>query len=271
MRKKLIILIWIILYIFLLILIFLYKTRKDTILVFSNTNNKSTIVYDVQNDKILYEENIHQKMLPASLTKVLTALTVYKNIDLNKTILIDNEILKAVGSRMYLEVGDVITVKELLYGLILQSGNDAALALQYAYSDNPNDFIIKMNEEVKKLNLKNTLFNNSSGLDEDSYNYTTTYDFAKITAATINIPFLKELLGTKHYQIKLDDKTLSFRHKHKLVITNPNFIGGKTGYTKKAGRTLVSIYQGQNTKLIIITFNDPNDWKTHTYLGNKFG
>lgn len=229
MRKKLIILIWIILYIFLLILIFLYKTRKDTILVFSNTNNKSTIVYDVQNDKILYEENIHQKMLPASLTKVLTALTVYKNIDLNKTILIDNEILKAVGSRMYLEVGDVITVKELLYGLILQSGNDAALALQYAYSDNPNDFIIKMNEEVKKLNLKNTLFNNSSGLDEDSYNYTTTYDFAKITAATINIPFLKELLGTKHYQIKLDDKTLSFRHKHKLVITNPNFIGGKTG------------------------------------------
>lgn len=270
MRKKLIIFIWLILYIILLTLIVIYKTHNDTLLVLSNLNSKSTIVYDINNDKILYEENIHQKMLPASLTKVLTALTVYNNIDLNKTVLIDERILKAVGSRMYLEVGDVITVKELLYGLILQSGNDAALALQYAYSDNPLDFIYKMNEEVSKLNLKNSLFNNSSGLDEDNFNYTTTYDLAVITKEAIKYPFLKELFGTKHYQVKLDNKTLTFRHKHKLVVTNPNFIGGKTGFTKKAGRTLVSIYHANNTELIIVTFNDPNDWKTHTYLGNKF-
>ncbi len=271
MRKKLIILIWLIIYLILLTLIVFYKTHDDTVLVLSNVNAKSTIVYDNQHNQILYAENIHQRMLPASLTKVLTALTVYKNIDLNKTVLIDEKILQTVGSRMYLECGDVITVKDLLYGLILQSGNDAALALQYAYSDNPKDFIIKMNEEVQKLNLKNSLFNNCSGLDEDNYNYTTTYDFAKITEAAIDIPFIKELLGTKYYQVKLDNKTLSFRHKHKLVITNSNFVGGKTGFTKKAGRTLVSIYQGPNTELIIITFNDPNDWKTHTYLGNKFG
>lgn len=252
-------------------LILIYKTNDDTILVLSNVNLKSTIVYDLNKDQIVYAENIHQRMLPASLTKVLTALTVYKNIDLNKTVLIDEKILKAVGSRMYLEVGDVLTVKELLYGLILQSGNDAAIALEYAYSDNNKDFIMKMNEEVQKLGLKNSLFNNSSGLDEDTFNYTTTYDFVKITSEALKYPFLKELLGTKHFQIKLDNKTLSFRHKHKLIITNPHFIGGKTGYTKKAGRTLVSIYQGNKTELIIVTFNDPNDWRTHTYLGNKFG
>lgn len=271
MRKKIIILIWIILYVILLTLILFYKTKGDTLLVLSNTNNKSTIVYDINNDQILYEENIHQKMLPASLTKVLTALTVYKNIDLNKTILIDDRINKAVGSRMYLEIGDVITVKELLYGLILQSGNDAALALQYAYSDNPQDFILKMNEEVTKLNLKNSSFNNSSGLDEDEFNYTTTYDFALITKEAIKYPFLKELLGTKSYQIRLYNKTLTIRHKHKLILSDSNFIGGKTGYTKKAGRTLVSIYKGKNKDLIIVTFNDSNDWKSHSYLGNKFG
>ena len=82
-----------------------------------------------------------------------------------------------------------------------------------------------MNEEVKKLNLKNSYFNNSSGLDE----YTTTYDFAMITKEAINHPFLKELLGTKYYKIKLENKTLSFKHKHKLIIVNDYFTGGKTG------------------------------------------
>ena len=123
-----------------------------------------------------------------------------------------------------------------------------------------------MNEEAKKLNLKNSYFNNSSGLDE----YTTTYDFAMITKEAINHPFLKELLGTKYYKIKLENKTLSFKHKHKLIIINDYFTGGKTGYTKKAGRTLVSIYEKNDVKLIIVTFNDPNDWKTHTYFAEKY-
>lgn len=270
MRKKLIIAIWLIIYIILLSLIFIYKIKGDTVLVITNANLKSTIVYDVTNDQILYEENAYVKMLPASLTKVLTLLTAYKNIDISKTVLIDEYVLNAVGSRIYLEIDDVLTIKDLLYGLILQSGNDAALAIEKAYSNNPQDFILKMNEEVQKLGLKNSYFNNSSGLDEKEYNYTTTYDFACITKETIKYPILKEILGTKNYQVNLDNKTLYFRHKHKLLFMNKFFIGGKTGYTKKAGRTLVSIVENNERTLIIVTFNDSNDWRTHISLSSKY-
>ena len=236
----------------------------------SNVNSKSTIVMKVDDGSILYQENIHQKMLPASLTKVLTALTTYKNIDLQKTVFIDKYINQCVGSKIYLEEGDTIKVIDLLYGLILQSGNDAAKALQYAYSNNPDDFIYKMNEEVKKLNLKNSSFNNSSGLDEKEYNYTTTYDFAVITKEALKYPFLKDLLCTKNYKIVLDNKVLYLKHKHKLIFNSNYIIGGKTGFTKKAGRTLVSIVNKNNQFFIIVTFNDSNDWKTHTFLANKF-
>lgn len=270
MRKKVITWLWISVYIIIILLILLLNFIEDPILVINYNNTKSTIVYDVNNQEVLYAENIHKKMLPASLTKVLTLLTAYHNINLEEFVLIDQEIINSVGSRIYLELNDYIQIKDLLYGLILQSGNDAALAISKAYSNNPEDFVLKMNEEVSKLGLKNSYFSNPSGLDEDNYNYTTTYDFVKITEATIKIPLLKEILGTSKYTIKLDNKNLYLNHKHKLINRIDGFIGGKTGYTKKAGRTLVSILEKENKLLIVVTFNDSNDWQTHMSLAKKF-
>ena len=142
-----------------IILIVFSKTNKDTVLVMNNANISSTIVYRVNDDKILYQNNIHQKMLPASLTKIMTALVAYKNLNINQIVRITDEMINVVGSRIYLEKDDLIKVEDLLYGMILQSGNDAATALQYAYSNNPLDFITKMNEEVVNLNLKNSFRN----------------------------------------------------------------------------------------------------------------
>ena len=270
-NKKIIIqLIWILIWLITMVLIVFSKLKEDTKLVINNLNMSSTIVYDVNKDEILFQNNIHQRMLPASLTKVLTALTVYKNIDINKIIPISYDMINIEGSRVYLEVGDLISVKDLLCGLILQSGNDAALALQYGYSDNPNDFIIKMNEIVEELNLRNSSFKNSTGLDSNEYNYTTTYDYAMIVKEVLKYDYLKDLLGIKKYTINLSDRKLMVTHKHKLLFNDNYIIGGKTGYTKKAGRTLLSIYENHEHTIIIVTFNNSNDWNVHKNLAQKF-
>lgn len=236
----------------------------------NNANVSSTIVYRTNDDQILYQNNIHQKMLPASLTKILTALVAYKYIDLNQVIRINENMVNVVGSRIYLETDDLIKVEDLLYGMILQSGNDAATALQYAYSNNPQDFIKMMNEEIKILGLKNSNFTNTTGLDENEYNYTTTYDFAIITKELLKYDFLKTLIGVKKYKIPLSNKTLIATHKHKLLYSENFMIGGKTGYTKKAGRTLVSVYEKGEDQIIIVTFNVSNDWNVHKNLAKQF-
>ena len=165
---------------------------------------------------------------------------------------------------------DLVTVNDLMYGMILQSGNDASVAIQYAYSNNPEDFIMKMNEEIKTLNLKNSLFNNVTGLDTNEYNYTTTYDYAMIVKEVLKYEYLKTLLGVKKYQITLDNKKLTVTHKHKLLFNEDYIIGGKTGYTKKAGRTLLSIFENNEHIIIIVTFNISNDWNVHRNLAQKF-
>ena len=270
-RKKIIIeLIWIMIWLITIVLIIVSKFKVDTKLIMNNANMSSTIVYDSTNDKILYQNNIHQKMLPASLTKVLTALVAYKNIDLNKVVQINYDMINIEGSRIYLEEDDLVTVNDLMYGMILQSGNDASVAIQYAYSNNPEDFIMKMNEEIKTLNLKNSLFNNVTGLDTNEYNYTTTYDYAMIVKEALKYEYLKTLLGVKKYQITLDNKKLTVTHKHKLLFNEDYIIGGKTGYTKKAGRTLLSIFENNEHSIIIVTFNISNDWNVHRNLAQKF-
>ena len=269
-RKLIINIVWLILWLCTIILIIYSKTNNDVKLVMNNYDNSSTIVYSVNNDEILYQNNIHQKMLPASLTKLLTALVAYKYIDLNKVIKISSDMINVTGSRIYLEKDDLIRVEDLIIGMILQSGNDAAKALQYAYSDNPDDFILLMNDEVKRLGLKNSIFNNTTGLDEDEFNYTSTYDFAIITKELLKYPYLKDLIGLKEYKIKFDERTIYVRHKHKLLITENFLIGGKTGYTKKAGRTLVSVYEKGENLIIIVSFNISSDWSVHKTLANKY-
>ena len=269
-RKIIINILWLIIWSIMIILIVYSKTNKDTILVINNANISSTIVYRVNDDKILYQNNIHQKMLPASLTKILTALVAYKYLDINQIVRINDEMINVVGSRIYLEKDDLIKVEDLLYGMILQSGNDAAKALQYAYSNNPLDFISKMNEEVINLGLENSKFENTTGLDEKEYNYTTTYDFAIITKELLKYDYLKTLIGIKKHHILMDNKKITVTHKHKLLYNDNFMIGGKTGYTKKAGRTLVSIYEKGEEQIIIVTFNVSNDWNVHRNLATKF-
>lgn len=227
---------------------------------------KAAIAYNISKEEIIAGKNINCPLLTASIIKILTCITAIENIDINKYILIDEWITSAVGSKIYLQKGDFVCIKDLLYGLILESGNDAALALCYAYSPNPNDFILKMQELVNKLKLKNTIINNPSGLDELNENYSSCYDMAIITKYAMGNSLFREIFGTKKYNAQVNERTLYFHHKHRLVQNLPSVIGGKTGYTKKAGRTLVTVFNNNGELIIVVTMRASNDWLLHQEL-----
>ena len=242
----------------------------DDILVNSiviNDTSKSSIVLDLYNNEVLYENNAYDKMLPASLTKVLTAYVSYKYYDLDDFVVITYDMVNVEGSRIYLEVGDVISVKDLIYGLLLSSGNDAALALAYKYSGVLDDFIFLMNKTKDELGMKDSYFENPHGLDEITNNYTTAYDLSILYSACYKIDFLKEVFRTKTYKsVNYEYKILTFRNKHRLVHSEVNCLGGKTGYTKKAGRTLITGFENEFNQVVVVSLDAYSDWDLHKRL-----
>ena len=232
-----------------------------------NDTSKSSIVLDLYNNNILYENNPHQKMLPASLTKMLTAYVAVKYYDLEDYVVINYDMVNVEGSRIYLEVDDIISVRDLIYGLLLCSGNDAALALAYKYSGKLEDFIYLMNQEKEELGMENSNFENPHGLDGKTNNYTTAYDLAILYSACFKVDFLKEVFQTKIYKTTIySEKILTFRNKHRLVHNLDNCLGGKTGYTKKAGRTLITGFEDRFNQVVVVTLDAYNDWQVHKSL-----
>lgn len=236
----------------------------------SSVNATSCIVMNCENNEVLYSQNIYQVLLPASITKILTCITVLEHYPLDDIIIINNEINQCTGSKIYLRPGYVVTVKDLLYGLMLNSGNDAALALALHLSNNTNDFMILMNSMAKKIGMKNSLFHNPSGLDEETKNYTTAYDMALLMSYALKNEAFREIANCREYcpQI-ISGERLYFHHKHRLVHTNKFVTGGKTGYTKLAGRTLVTSFKKNNQEIVIVTFKSSDDWHIHSELANR--
>ena len=235
--------------------------------VIINDTSKSSIVLDLYNNEVLYENNAYSKMLPASLTKVLTAYVAYLYYDLNDFVVISYDMVNIEGSRIYLEVGDVISIKDLIYGLLLCSGNDAALALGYKYSGQIDDFIYLMNKTKEELGMKNSSFENPHGLDGVTNNFTTAYDLAILYSACYKIDFFKEVFRSKTYKsVNFEYKILNFKNKHRLVHSEVNCLGGKTGYTKKAGRTLITGFEDTFNQVVVVTLDAYNDWNLHKRL-----
>lgn len=231
---------------------------------------ESCIVYDPDEKEILYQNNIHKKLLPASITKILTCITALEVYPLDDYVYITNDIANTVGSKIYLKPGDYIKIEDLLYGLMLCSGNDAAVAISTHLSGEEEDFIFMMNKICDKVGMKNSSFYNSSGLDEKTLNYTTAYDMALLTSYAINNSSFLKIFGCTKHIVELPDRKLYFNHKHKLVKYYDYAIGGKTGYTEKAGRTLVTLFEKDDQRIIVVTFNSHNDWNIHLNFADYF-
>lgn len=219
------------------------------------------ILVDALSGRVLYERDADAKSLIASTTKILTALIVCENCDLSQVVQIPKEAVGVEGSSMYLREGERLTVEQLLYGLMLRSGNDAAVALALHCSGSIEAFAEKMNGKAAQLGMTSSHFVNPHGLDADGH-YSTARDLSRLAIAAMENETLRRIAATK--SISFGERSLT--NHNKLLWRYEGAIGIKTGYTKAAGRILVSAAERNGRRLVCVSINAPNDWSDHAAL-----
>ena len=219
------------------------------------------ILIDAQTGRVLYEKQAEEKSLIASTTKIMTALVICEQTNVLDRVKIPKEAVGIEGSSMYLKEGEVLTVQELLYGLMLQSGNDAAVALAIYCGGTVEGFTELMNDKAHRLGMTQSHFTNPNGLDSPG-NYSTARDMAILTAYAMQNPIFAQTVSTK--TITIGERCL--RNHNKLLWQLEGANGVKTGYTKAAGRILISSVTRMGRQLIAVTFNAPDDWQDHKTL-----
>ena len=221
----------------------------------------SAILMDGTTGQILYEKEPDQKSLVASTTKIMTALLVLERCPLTDTVEVPREAQGVEGSSMYLKAGEKLSVEELLYGLMLSSGNDAAVTLAIHMSGSIEAFAREMNGKAKELELTHTHFANPHGLDSGE-NYSTARDLGKLAMEAMNHPEFSRIVSTQSHTA--GQRTLV--NHNKLLRLYSGAVGVKTGFTKKAGRILVGAAEKDGRRLISVTINAPDDWDDHRKL-----
>ena len=222
---------------------------------------KSAALLDGTTGECLYEKNGDQRALIASTTKIMTGLLVCEAGDLDRTVTVPETAAGTEGSSMYLKSGETLTRCELLYGMMLHSGNDAALTLAISISGSEAAFVRQMNRRACALNLTQTHFANPHGLDSGE-NYSTALDLARLAQAALQNEQFRAVVSTK--TITCAGRTLT--NHNKLLWRYDGCIGVKTGYTRHAGRILVSAAERGGRMLIAVTISDPDDWRDHVSL-----
>lgn len=220
-----------------------------------------SILIDADTGRILYANNANQESLIASTTKIMTAVVVLEHCDINAVYEIPPEATGIEGSSVYLKPGEKLTIEELLYCMMLQSGNDAAVALALACSDSVPEFVDLMNLKAQELSLHQTHFENPNGLDGEDH-HSSAADLAHLTQYALQNPAFEKIVSTK--TITIGHRRLS--NHNRLLWSLDGAIGVKTGYTRAAGRILVSAAERNGRRLIAVTINDGNDWNDHALL-----
>lgn len=230
------------------------------------TSATSAILMDIDSKRILYAKNVNNRRSIASISKIMTVLIAIESGKLNDIVTIGEEIEDAYGSGIYIKQNENIKLIDLLYGLMLRSGNDAALAIANYVGGNVDNFVKLMNEKAKELGMMNSEFNNPSGLDEEKGNYSTAYDMALLTSYAMHNEIYTKIVGTKRYKVSTDMNYYDWTNKNKLLLSYKYCTGGKTGFTEVAKRTLVTTASKDNLNLVVVTLNDGNDFNDHKNL-----
>ena len=222
---------------------------------------EKAILADAATGRILYEKNADSRSLIASTTKIMTALVVCEQCNVLDRMRIPKEAVGIEGSSMYLKEGEVLTVQELLYGLMLHSGNDAAVALAIYCGGTVEGFAEMMNDKARQIGMQNSHFENPNGLDAPGH-YSTARDLAMLAAYAMQNPIFSKTVSTKNITIGQ-----RYLHNHnKLLWQVEGADGVKTGYTRAAGRILVSSALRDGRRLVAVTINAPDDWHDHAML-----
>ncbi len=228
---------------------------------------QSAVVIETSGNRIIYQKNPHQKLPMASTTKIMTAICAIEAGNIDRMVTVDDRAIGVEGSSIYLVKGERLTIRELLYGLMLHSGNDAAVAIACGVSGSVEEFAKLMNDTAARIGAVNTHFDNPNGLDSDTH-YTTAYDLAIITAYGLANEDFVEIASSYTATIPNGDKPYprKLKNHNRLLKTYEGCIGVKTGYTRRCGRCLVSAAERGNTRLVAVTLNDGNDWADHTAM-----
>lgn len=225
---------------------------------------RSYCLMDGNSLEVIESKNDHEIRSVASISKIMTAIISIESDRLFEVITVDEVIYQIEGSSLYLEVGNEITIIDLIYGLILRSGNDAAVLLASNLSPSIDSFVELMNNKAKEIGMKNTKFSNPSGLDIfDEGNLSTTYDMCLLMSYCLNNGLFREILSTKYYKTPLKGQ---WKNKNKLLFDYEYCIGGKTGYTKKARRTLITSSEKDKQLLVCCTFDCGSDFAFHKQI-----
>ena len=232
---------------------------------------RGAILMDMTGD-VIFEKDADKKLYPASTTKIMTALVtleILEEIDagLDSEIVVPKEAVGLEGSSVYLEEGEVVTVEELLYGAMLQSGNDAATALACCMGPGLESFVERMNKRAKELGCMQTNFVNPTGLFDENH-YTTARDLAHISTEAMKNEAFRKIVGSKKWESGISGRT--FVNKNKAITQYEGATGVKIGYTKKSGRTLVAAAKREGKELVAVVLNDVN-WFNDAYAMLDYG
>ena len=240
-----------------LMLVCLLPGRAEAV----STSATAAILMDADSGRVLYEQNADTQMLIASTTKIMTALVAIEEGNLSETVTVSRKAAWTEGSAMYLKEGEELTLETLLYGLMLCSGNDAAVAIAEHIGGSEAGFAKLMNEKAAALGMEHSSFANPNGLDAEGH-YSTARDMAVLACAAMNNETLARIVSTR--TVTIGGRTMT--NHNKLLSYMDGCIGLKTGYTKAAGRTLVSCAEKNGQRLVAVTLQDGNDWADHQAL-----
>lgn len=249
-----------------LIAISLYPGRTNAELPVSA---RSAILMEQDSGRVIYEDNAYEKSKIASITKIMTALLAIESGKLDETVTISGNAAGTEGSSLFLKNGEKMKLEDLTYGLMLRSGNDAAVAIAEYVGGSLDGFVWMMNRKAEEIGMKNTHFSNPHGLDNTKNHYSTAYDMALLTRYAMNNDTYKKISGTKVHRApnSMEGWDYVWRNKNRLLTQLYEYTtGGKTGFTKLAKRTLVTTASKDNLDLIAVTLNGPDDWNDHIYM-----
>ena len=214
--------------------------------------------------EVVYSKNVAKRHAMASTTKIMTAIVALESCPLDEVVTVSPNAAGQEGSAMYIEAGMQLTMRDLLYGLMLPSGNDAAVAIAEHIALSNEAFVDMMNKKAREIGVRDTNFANPNGLPDDNH-YTTAYDLAMIARYAMKIPEFRTIAGCDHYAVKAlnSDKVMEFWNHNKLLGLYAGTTGVKTGYTDSAGRCFVSSAMRDNMEFIAVTLGDNDDWNDH--------
>lgn len=247
------------------IIIFCFILLIPSLALGADCSASSAIVMDALSGDILYQKNINEKRSIASTTKIMTALIACESGKMEDTVEITFDMVNTFGTLLGLREGDKITLKDLVAGMLLPSGNDAANAVALYLAGSFESFSAMMNKKAAQLGMENSLFVTPSGLDEGEH-HSTAYDLAILTAASLKNDYFAEICSKQKYDVVISGRVQTIYNHNKLLSMVDGCIGVKTGYTDKAGRCLVSAVKNGSNTMICVTLNAPDDWNDHKTL-----